>query len=775
MLSVSPHPSRLAKHQQRAFQVPPDVAQYLDIEAIEESDQSRADSPSNFINDSSELSEWSDELDLIERSMAKSKASDAGSDITVRSGGEDETAAAVGSKKPASKKSSPRQTANSRRAAKSNDGGDGAAADSDDALVLVQSSKKGAAKSSRRTKASGSSFVQLDSDEEDASEIKAGDSMYNRSSAVKSRSVSAAEPETVAKKSPDEQPTSPEGHPASPNWASPLPSSPVEDLRLEYLDGSEPVKVNTSIMADMMAEQMPLFTQTLLAQLGPLLAPPLPVGVSQPSTSNETSPGKKYSSGSSEQPVQSAAVLDHPVSTSTPDTARANIINMFSTKPSGKNCQVRYLPLHSLLIRHLFIYRFSSSSLKRKEASDQESSTPSRKKTKDLYLEDISSHRVKYIPVVPCQVNDIRLQDPLLRPTYVNLPGLSGDCLVLPSFDRSAEDEPEGRVGGRLQFTVWAAMLGDASPSTLFNAVTFVLAFKHLIGPQLYINPSRVSPGIITMRPAGGVNQFRISVDNHGAVCVSSGMCTESHIIDPVASSGVPARYRKFICLMLHNQDWERWAAFMCHCFGYKVMHCAMTAKAIQLGTRISPIGDSARAGEQLARRTNSSIFKYLDGPAAPSSSSGVSSSSAGKQAFGTSHSLKYDDTGTLVPVYDARNVEFDFNKDIASLAQKLPVWKEEIPVGSFIVAGYSTASFMGGAQGVNGKTIHIGCNILWVVLCGTSDVAESDADYLDLRPQRYNFLPKTPIPLTADYRVIAVACVISGRSYGGPEGYRYF
>jgi hypothetical protein len=75
--------------------------------------------------------------------------------------------------------------------------------------------------------------------------------------------------------------------------------------------------------------------------------------------------------------------------------------------------------------------------------------------------------------------------------------------------------------------------------------------------------------------------------------------------------------------------------------------------------------------------------------------------------------------------------MEIDFSNDIATLASKLPMYDTEIPVGSFVVVGYSVSTYMGNAGGLQKgeKTMHVGCNILWAVLCGTSNVTNSDSE----------------------------------------------
>lgn len=69
------------------------------------------------------------------------------------------------------------------------------------------------------------------------------------------------------------------------------------------------------------------------------------------------------------------------------------------------------------------------------------------------------------------------------------------------------------------------------------------------------------------------------------------------------------------------------------------------------------------------------------------------------------------------VPVYDARNHNFDIGKHIEHLRDVLPIFEGEIPQGSFVTVGY-TASIYKGRDG----QINLSCNILWAVLVGTPE-----------------------------------------------------
>ncbi|KAK7012339.1 hypothetical protein R3P38DRAFT_2550915, partial [Favolaschia claudopus] len=229
-----------------------------------------------------------------------------------------------------------------------------------------------------------------------------------------------------------------------------------------------------------------------------------------------------------------------------------------------------------------------------------------------------------------------------------------------------------------------------------------------------YFNPARARPSAFIMRPTGPgmVNAYRINYGKHVAIAVLPGMCTESHIMSPVASAGTPPRYRKYISLLVHNQDWERTESFVGICFGQDTIHCAINAKALQLSTRLNPVDTSKEGTDHYLCLGTSSPRRNL---------------MRNLRRVKALEALLLIIAG-LVPVYDARGVDFDFHTNIRDLSTMLPRWKGgEVPIGSFIVAGFTMASFMGKAQGMTEKTLHVGNNILWVVICGTPIRSSSD------------------------------------------------
>ncbi|KAJ7047834.1 hypothetical protein C8F04DRAFT_1172318 [Mycena alexandri] len=92
-----------------------------------------------------------------------------------------------------------------------------------------------------------------------------------------------------------------------------------------------------------------------------------------------------------------------------------------------------------------------------------------------------------------------------------------------------------------------------------------------------------------------------------------------------------------------------------------------------------------------------------------------VRSASTSPRKFKVKYALGYDET---VPAFDCTNRDLDMAVDLDDLSD-LPRWIGEIPVGSFIVTGY-TASTDGATVGGSGpKRPHVSCNLLWVIVCG--------------------------------------------------------
>ncbi|KAJ7019117.1 hypothetical protein C8F04DRAFT_1276642 [Mycena alexandri] len=78
---------------------------------------------------------------------------------------------------------------------------------------------------------------------------------------------------------------------------------------------------------------------------------------------------------------------------------------------------------------------------------------------------------------------------------------------------------------------------------------------------------------------------------------------------------------------------------------------------------------------------------------------------------------LAYND---FLPVYDARKTPFKFETDLARIDQILPLYTGEIPFSSFVVVGYTASTYSAQLGGSGERVPHLGCNILWAMVCGT-------------------------------------------------------
>ncbi|KAK7054073.1 hypothetical protein R3P38DRAFT_2485964, partial [Favolaschia claudopus] len=160
-----------------------------------------------------------------------------------------------------------------------------------------------------------------------------------------------------------------------------------------------------------------------------------------------------------------------------------------------------------------------------------------------------------------------------------------------------------------------------------------------------------------------------------------------------------------------HNQDWERFVAFMCCCFDRKSLHVQMTGKAVHFSTKMNSI----EAAKQSERQTGSSAKRPP-----PRNKFSLDFTDDGMSLLALCRACALT-LAPVVPVYDARGHDFDFATDLPNLATALPPWpQKEIPEGSFVNVGYTVSTYKGTASGYTDRVLHLGCNLQWVVVCGT-------------------------------------------------------
>ncbi|KAF9033545.1 hypothetical protein BJ165DRAFT_1567409 [Panaeolus papilionaceus] len=285
-----------------------------------------------------------------------------------------------------------------------------------------------------------------------------------------------------------------------------------------------------------------------------------------------------------------------------------------------------------------------------------------------------------------CEVNNPKLYDPLLAETYSNLPPLRPGTLIPWS----------GFPGpGNCTFSAWGDQCPNMAGQMAMSALLFVMC-------QDLINPSRASPLAVHLRQVRTKQNTRLNVyrGDKPMIGVSCGFVTESQLLTP-ADTGLRQKYLRMI---LHTQEWERFTSWACMVFGYNALHAQLAADALEFQTR--PLYNN-NGDDTQTTTVASGMFR---------SSKGSTSAGTGKpRAFGDPMSLGPDDD---VPIYDARNTVFNFETDLPKLATMLPRWQGEVPHGSFAVVGYCLAVH----QPLLKKTLNLKCYIRWVILLGVPD-----------------------------------------------------
>ncbi|KAJ7640376.1 hypothetical protein DFH06DRAFT_1137830 [Mycena polygramma] len=325
-----------------------------------------------------------------------------------------------------------------------------------------------------------------------------------------------------------------------------------------------------------------------------------------------------------------------------------------------------------------------------------------------VFLEDIETD-----PEAPCGVTDPDLQDPLLRSTYSKLPPLPANRQVIAAYDpnRNAGIYSEPVKGGRVKYTIWQTYIRDMLVDNSYGALTFAEASPN------FINPSRVSPVRLSSKVSmGSTSTLRLHVDDRIATCVSALFCSESKVVAPVKIGGKSERMRKWISGVFHNQEWERFESLMCLVFGEQLLRAQISTKnAVSFQTMISPDSGSSTKDSDDMFSTSAPADMF-----SPVRSTKATKTTSSPNKFSSARSktlLAYNDR---VPIYDARKLVVDFDSDLGRLDEVLPPFIGEVPFGSFISVGYTCSVYNAAVSGTNERAAHLGCNVLWVIVCGT-------------------------------------------------------
>ncbi|KAJ7765355.1 hypothetical protein B0H16DRAFT_1717900 [Mycena metata] len=334
------------------------------------------------------------------------------------------------------------------------------------------------------------------------------------------------------------------------------------------------------------------------------------------------------------------------------------------------------------------------------------------------FLEDLETYKSFFDPDAPCGVFDADLQDPALAATYRKLPPLPAGRQILPAYDPSrlsgGSSEPDTK-GGRAKFSSWKGHIKNML-ARLVNCIGAVLFVD--CGPN-FINPSRVSPVRLSGQLASGSSGTqRLMFDNKIAVCVSAVFCTDSVVVTAGKIGGKSERLRKWVSGIFHNQDWERFESLMCLVFGRDLLYAQINSKkAISFQSMISPESVSGSKGAfHVDTRFDKNAPSDMFSPIVPKKATPARPK---PRPIGTPSKtlLAYDEH---LPVYDARKTAFNFEFDLPRISTLLPPYTGEIPFSSFIVVGYTASSYTGSLGGSTERVAHLGCNVIWVMVCGT-------------------------------------------------------
>ncbi|KAJ2919824.1 hypothetical protein MD484_g594, partial [Candolleomyces efflorescens] len=167
-----------------------------------------------------------------------------------------------------------------------------------------------------------------------------------------------------------------------------------------------------------------------------------------------------------------------------------------------------------------------------------------------------------------CQVTDTNLQDPLLAQCYIGLPPLRRG-MFQPWTDNAGQ--------GMVQFSMWA----EKCPGMSFDSCMSAIEFRAF---DVYLNPSRASPLDFCVREFPGSRpRFHLyTADRRPAVCVSTILCRESHLVEP-SNRGLR---QKEVQGVQHSQEWERSVAFQCTMFGHDLLWAQLGMDSMQYSTK---------------------------------------------------------------------------------------------------------------------------------------------------------------------------------------------
>ncbi|KAJ7047099.1 hypothetical protein C8F04DRAFT_1248128 [Mycena alexandri] len=298
--------------------------------------------------------------------------------------------------------------------------------------------------------------------------------------------------------------------------------------------------------------------------------------------------------------------------------------------------------------------------------------------------DSLEFRRITSLPSV-CEVYDVELQDPHLKDDYMNLYNLR---------KASLESWSQAVGPGNVLPTMWDDVSKDYDrPSFLW-----FLSFQ---SKGQYVNLAWVDPTCISaVRDTKGLGKARetwtLCVNDRTAICLSPVMVTQSSVtkIGRVGQSDAGLQL-KFITGILHAYKFDRTVALIGMAFQQLKFDAQIHADSITFGTK--PVSESKN------KSPTKPHSKFV----------GVQSSSSrasGNSRTQSDETLSVDDN---VPVYDLRDMDFDPDEHIESIAH-LPPYVGEIPENSLAVVGYTVNHY----NNSKGKPA-VAFNLRWVMVLG--------------------------------------------------------
>jgi hypothetical protein len=78
--------------------------------------------------------------------------------------------------------------------------------------------------------------------------------------------------------------------------------------------------------------------------------------------------------------------------------------------------------------------------------------------------------------------------------------------------------------------------------------------------------------------------------------------------------------------------------------------------------------------------------------------------------------SFCFDSNIYIVPIFDGREHDFNFDDDLQNISDLLPLYESEVPFGSCALVAHTMTSYK------KEEKNHLSLNVQWVVILGTTE-----------------------------------------------------